>query len=81
MALLFLNVYISYVGFTSAQQPWLPLNNNDPTVDYQKARTNSMWFTIKELNVLKKSYLSLSNGTCSLVDFAQTESDMFAFVR
>ncbi len=72
---------ILLAGFTSAPTPWLPINSNDPTVDFQKSKTNSMWFTIKELNELKKSSLSLTNGTFEFVDFAQPESDLFSFVR
>lgn len=65
-------------GFTVATNPWLPVNNNDPTVDLLKSRTNSIWCTIKDMITLKKSSLALTNGT---IEFPMVDVDIFSFTR
>lgn len=66
------------IGFTSAENPWLPVNNNDPTVDILKSRSNSLWNTIKDMIVIKKTSLALTNGT---IDFPIVDTDIFSFTR
>ncbi|KAK4008132.1 hypothetical protein OUZ56_013285 [Daphnia magna] len=67
-----------HAGFTSAENPWLPVNNNDPTVDILKSRSNSLWNTIKDMIVIKKTSLALTNGT---IDFPIVDTDIFSFTR
>jgi hypothetical protein len=65
-------------GFTSATTPWLPVNNIDSTVDLQKSRTNSIWCTIRDLVDIKKSSITLVNGT---IDYPMVDTDIFSFTR
>ena len=65
-------------GFTSATTPWLPVNNNDPTVDLQKSRTNSIWWAVRDFVEIKKSSVTLTNGT---IDFPTVSADIFSFTR
>ena len=67
-----------HAGFTSAKTPWLPLNTNDQNAESQKKRLYSIWNTIKMLSVIKKSSVTLTNGT---VDFPLVDNDIFSFTR
>lgn len=65
-------------GFTSAPTPWLPINNMDPTVDGQNKSSNSVMNTLKDLIAIKKSSITLLNGT---IEFPIVEADVFSFTR
>nr|CAH0113779.1 unnamed protein product [Daphnia galeata] len=67
-----------HAGFTSATTPWLPVNNIDSTVDSQKSKTNSIWCTIRDLVDIKKSSITLVNGT---IDYPMVDTDIFSFTR
>lgn len=50
----------------------------DPTVDGQNKSSNSVMNTLKDLIAMKKSSITLLNGT---IEFPIVEADVFSFTR